>query len=197
MSIQEEAVIYAQIDLKVMAAVAGYEGHTRILTAIYSMIGKNGTWTASIEEILKRVNGFSRRGKKLKDIKPKRASQIIRDLVKWECLDARRSGYGRPNTYAKRTPSDVLPLEGCTYVPTAKQKTTLSRTPEIRDNAVITDRKRDMQSRNLDATHYRSSWNAIHNKEKKDPFKDPRMDPEIEEVLAYMEGRPPRQIGAA
>ncbi|WP_061232429.1 hypothetical protein [Leptospira noguchii] len=84
------------------------QSHMRVYNAILSYQGGMDSWTGTIETILKRVNGFVWQGKACREIKPRRASQIIQDLKRWDWLEVKRSGYSKPNSYKATTPTDLL-----------------------------------------------------------------------------------------
>lgn len=146
------------------------QSHIRVYNAILSYQGGMDSWTGTIEVILKRVNGFVWQGKACKEIKSRRASQIIQDLKKWGWLEVRRSGYSKPNSYKATTPPDLLfqPEHSYESAPVPRnqinvaqhQNSSLSRPSKPRDNGSEHREKCGTESRSKDAELTRVSEDA-------------------------------------
>ncbi|TGK12830.1 hypothetical protein [Leptospira stimsonii] len=106
MSQEIRKVYYSKMPVGVVNLLP--HSHYRVYESILSRVGGMDSWTGTIETILLRVNGHEWRGKQSKEIKVRRASQIIRDLKRDGWLEVTRSGYGLPNTYRCTIPSDYL-----------------------------------------------------------------------------------------
>ncbi|EMO12498.1 hypothetical protein LEP1GSC165_0019 [Leptospira santarosai str. CBC523] len=146
------------------------QSHIRVYNAILSYQGGMDSWTGTIEVILKRVNGFVWQGRACKEIKPRRASQIIQDLKKWGWLEVKRSGYSKPNSYKATTPTDLLfqPEHSYESAPVPRnqvnvaqpQNSPLSRVFSERDNGNEHREKCGTDPRSKDAKLSRVSGDA-------------------------------------
>ncbi|UML78916.1 hypothetical protein [Leptospira kirschneri] len=159
----------------IYAAAFLSQSHMRVYNAILSYQGGMDSWTGTIETILKRVNGFVWQGKVCKEIKPRRASQIIQDLKKWGWLEVRRSGYSKPNSYKATTPTDLLFMPDHSYdaAPVPQSQISLilanelskTKTAKQCDTEIKTSKKCGTDSRSKDAELTRVPGDATLYKE--------------------------------
>ncbi|EQA38911.1 hypothetical protein LEP1GSC047_0206 [Leptospira inadai serovar Lyme str. 10] len=142
------------------------QSHLRVLVAISSYQGTLEFWTGGIDKILVRVNGFEiKGGKKPRELKYRRVSQIIRDLKTWGWLEVERSGFSRPNSYSIRIPENLIIRPEHSY--------TVSLSSEERETEKKPPQKSESVSRSQSANMNRVSRNATLYKE---PSKESRKE---------------------
>lgn len=134
------------------------QSHLRVLVAISSFQGTLESWTGGIDKILVRVNGFEiKDGKKPRELKYRRVSQIIRDLKTWGWLEVERSGFSRPNSYSIRIPENLIFRPEHSY--------TVSLSSEERETEKKASKKSESVSHLKSANMNRASRNATLYKE--------------------------------